>query len=254
MSTVHQEAKNILKALKKRSKEKGYTAPEKEKVCKKCKGYGWLGISVSVGHPDFGKSVPCGCKSSWSSGSGISKIEFETYTWDKILDEGDAKLAQKAIIETLKTGYGWVYLWGGPGIAKTVLLKVAIAESIRIRNSAMYVSMDKILDNLREAYDTEYPNVESITRLAKWAEIPCLAIDEFDKIKRTEYAETKQFRLMDERYQSVIRQTGVTIMAANEPPEFVGNYLADRILDGRFKVIHMRGASLRPAMDWKSEV
>lgn len=254
MTTINKESDRILKALKKRSREKGFTPPKKEKPCKKCNGYGWVGKRVPVGDPDFGKAFPCGCKSSWSSVSGISKTEFETYTWDKILDEGDAKLAEKAIKETLKTGYGWVYLWGGPGIAKTVLLKVATAESIQKRNLAIYISMDKIIDNLREAYDTEYPNVESISRLAKWADIPVLAIDEFDKVKLTEYAETKQFRLMDDRYQAVIRNQGVTLMASNEPPENIGSYLSDRILDGRFKVIHMRGESLRPAMDWESEV
>jgi DNA replication protein DnaC len=174
--------------------------------------------------------------------------------WADVEDMDDAKAAEKLIREVMQAASGWVYLHGDPGIAKTVLLKVAVAESIRQGVQAAYTNMSAILDDLRAAYDTNAPNEESIARLDRWTRIPLLAIDEVDRFKATDFAKEKLYRLMDARYVYALRGGSVTLMASNLPPEGLAvdgdQYLVDRIRDGRFKVKHMQGASARPAMLW----
>jgi DNA replication protein DnaC len=174
--------------------------------------------------------------------------------WADVEDMDDAKAAEKLIRAVMQDGFGWVYLHGDPGIAKTVLLKVAVAESIRQGVQAAYTNMSAILDDLRAAYDTNAPNEQSIARLERWTRIPLLAIDEFDRFKATEFAKEKLYRLMDARYVYALRGGSMTLMASNLPPEGLAvdgdQYLVDRIRDGRFRVRHMRGASARPAMTW----
>lgn len=211
----------------------------------------WIRADYPVGHPEFGKMYPCECIQTQllSGASGLRESELKL-TWSSIRDDGDAFKALRAIKDVFKQGYGWVYLWGGPGIAKSVLLKVAVAEMLRGGLQGTYTNMSQILDHLREAYDTDYPNSESVRRLNRWSQIRLLAIDEFDRVKETGYAAEKRFRLMDERYQAAYRKQTITLMASNEPPEVYDSYLTDRIGDGRFVVVEMRGESLRPGLDW----
>jgi DNA replication protein DnaC len=215
---------------------------------------------VSEDHPDFGKVHLCPNVDRWTLPAatrlGISRAEAENLAWSKVLDEGQALLAVEAVRKVIEHGRGWVYLYGGHGLAKTLILKIAVAEEIRLYRSfdCAYIRMAEILENLRGAYDADDPSTEAATRLDWWATIPLLAIDEFDRVRGTEYADEKRFVLMDRRYSEAIREydealrRSVTIIASNTDPMSLPSYLADRVLDGRFEVVRLTGESLRPGM------
>jgi hypothetical protein len=40
----------------------------------------------------------------------------------------------------------------------------------------------------------------------------------------------------------------VTLIASNSPPERLDGYLGSRVRDGRFKVVEMKRADLRPGL------
>jgi DNA replication protein DnaC len=205
-------------------------------------------------HEKFGKIFPCPQIEPgelYSDISGLTKNEIELMNWSQLMDFGDTDKAKNAVQATLGRGYGWVFLWGGPGLAKTLLLKIAVVNYLRVNKSASYQRMTSIMDNLRSAYDMEDGSSEALMRLGRWSDLPLLAIDEFDRIRDTPYAREKKFDLMDARYERALRKESITLMASNKNPQEFGDYLFDRINDGRFVVIEMHGDSLRPGMEWE---
>ena len=213
--------------------------------CDICRGIGWFTYEVEINHPEFGKAQRC------------PKVPYPNHTgtvdlpeWNQVLDLGNAKKAEKVIREVLTRGYGWVFLWGKPGLGKTVLLKAAVADYYRKEIGSRYVRMAEILDNIRMGFDQDHP--DSVARLERWQGVNLLAIDEFDRLNETPYAKERKFLLMDKRYEGLLRQENITLMAANENPSHIDSYLADRIEDGRGYIVEMTGESLRPAMDQES--
>jgi len=235
--------KTIEEVLKKPYPKTDYKAPPSQPPCPHCNGWEYLA------KPN-GDLILCQCvaKERYAQAANITEKEL-SLTWDSLLADQNAKKAEKVVRETLKRGHGWVYLWGPPGLAKTLILKIAIALTVNEGMEARYTNMSAVLDNLREAYDTDRPSAESVSRLSRWSSIKLLCIDEFDRVKATEFAKEKQFRLMDERYERAIREETITLMASNSAPSVFDSYLTDRILDGRFKVVELSGDSMRPGME-----
>lgn len=215
--------------------------------CPICGGFGWLHRDLPIDDPGFGKLVPCPNRPvDHGKMTGLKGSEFDL-DWPDIHDRMNVKEAVFAIQKTLEKGYGWVYIHGSNGLAKTLLLQIAVAVSIRAKKEAAYTRMVDIIDNLREAYG-EYSSGESERRIEHWSKAPVLCIDEFEKMRKTEYATERQFSLMDTRYQEALRGNSITIMASEVGPEKYEGYLCDRILDGRFMVVKLVGASARSEM------
>lgn len=250
ISTLIEKLENKVRTTPAPEKVAARTARPRPPVCPTCHNTGWLRKDVPIDHPDFGTLTPCHCQDMdvYGAHSGLTEKEIQFLSWDEVLDQGEAHKAMQVVQDVVEAGYGMVYLWGGPGIAKSLLLKIAVAQMINRRKQAAYISMSALLDNLREAYDTDYPNMQSVERLRRWSSIPVLAIDEFDKVKDTEYVHERRMRLLDERYTSAIREQSITLYASNEAPEAYDNYITDRLRDGRCQVVKLTGESLRPTM------
>lgn len=259
------ELKDLAKALRERmrqtpiipaqSADDDHAHAVHDPLCEICHGLGYFRYDVQFGHPEFGKLQPCHCTNYTNlmgEKSGLTLHE-RSWNWDKIRNVGDAHLAINAVQKVLKRGYGWVYLWGGYGQAKSVILKIAVAQYLQTGKAA-YVRMAEIIDNLRQAYDQENDSAER--RLEFWSSMPFLAIDEFDRMRDTEYAGERRFILMDRRYVDAERRETITIMAGNfdpRDPNIIPGYLIDRIFDGRFEVVHLGGKSMRPSMRYDEQ-
>lgn len=224
--------------------------------CPVCGGIGFVRRDIAdVYDPLFGKMEPCQYISGvklYGKSSGLFGEEFNL-SWKDIIDRENVMHAVASVQDCLQSGTGWVFLWGGVGLAKTMIGRIAVAETIRARKPAAVIRMADLLSNLREAFDTDNPSRESVRRLDHWADIPLLFIDEFDRVKDTEYVSEKRFVLMDRRYESALRGESITIMASNaDPSTFLidpktkDGYLKDRVFDHRFSVVKLTGASLRP--------
>jgi len=229
----------------------GETTPPPAPACPKCGGYGWIGYDVDIHDPRFGKTYMCDCIKPryYARGSGLTEKEL-TLDWGAIRDMNNATEAVRAVRETLDRGCGWVYLWGQYGAAKSLILQIAVAEAIRQVREAAYVRMVEIIDNLRASFEGKSSGEEE-RRLERWASVPLLAIDEFDRLRDSEYASERRFLLMDRRYQDAIRGNTITLMASNSDPKTYDGYLSSRIFDGRFAVVKLEGIDARPYMGWK---
>ncbi len=222
--------------------------------CEICGGSGYYRLHVDIQDDRFGKVLICkNVDRSNMPGFeqvGLEKDEIKSLSWDTLIDEPGVEKSIQAVRETIKRGHGWVFLYGGFGVGKTFILKIAIAEMIRSGSEASYVRMAEILDHLRDSFDDGVQERET-KRLKFWSKLPILAIDEFDRIRNTEYGSERRFVLMDRRYEDAIRGSTITILASNSDPSKLPGYLYDRIRDGRFRIIHLSGESFRPGISMK---
>lgn len=220
--------------------------------CAMCGGTQYLRQDVPQDHPLFGKLTACpdcNTQEGGQAAGGLSSAEL-ALTWDSVIDipNQNTAAAVAAVRNALALGAGWVYLWGGYGLAKTQILKAAAAECLRAGKHTLYTQTGELMDFLRAAYDSESPDSSALALLAKYAGVAVLLIDEFEKVSETDFVNERRFRLLDKRYEMATRGgEGVTIFAANVPPEkLTDRALADRLRDERFAVIELQGASMRP--------
>lgn len=225
------------------------------KPCSDCGGAGFVRIDVPVGHPQFGKFERCSnpihnpdrlARMAKISNLGPEDVK-RRLTDIQVNDKNKAMLeaAQRIIDEP----YGWLYIWGGPGNAKSEVLKAIVNESNRTgRGPAVYTTFSTVIDWMRAAYDKN-STLTSVERFEQLKEIPVLAIDEMDKARATEYAADFRFNLLDARYISALNEQTITIFAGNtDPAKLECEPIYDRIRDGRFMIIENKAPSARPMM------
>lgn len=222
-------------------------------TCEICGGCGYVRLDLPRDHPRFGKLQPCPNMDidvdlpAKARLYGLSKKEREL-DWSDVLPlDGSNAVAAAGIVRTVvERGYGWVYLWGDYGVAKSLILQVAAAVNLRKGKDASYVRMAEILDNLMGGFDAG----DYSSRVDWWQSVPMLCVDEFERVNETPWAGVRRFVLMDNRYVFAGRRESVTLMAGNKDPSTFDGYLWDRINDGRFHVVHVTGESARPGMEW----
>jgi DNA replication protein DnaC len=223
---------------------------------------GFVRYDVPVEHPSFGKPIPCANPvhqparlERLAAVSGLHGDDLNISLDDIRLDPGNRDMVTAAR-EVLDDYYGWIYLWGGPGNAKTVVLKAMInAANQAGRGPAMYTSFTTLVNWMRDSFREQkakdadpFANMGYIERFERIKAIPFLAIDEMDKARSTEFADEFRFSFLDERYQQALRGETVTVFASNSSPGSLPPALMDRVRDGRFKVIQVTTPSFRPGM------
>lgn len=221
--------------------------------CRICNGSGFVSSDAPVGSPDFGRIKPCPNRFMTAMRNGATRYgliadEVEQLTWDMILPDintaGDVIPRVKSMIDA----NGLVFLYGSNGLAKSLILKIAVAECLRNGKQAVYCNMVDLISNIRAAFDTNKPSSEAEMRLDFWQSVPVLAIDEFNRLNETPWVVEQRFSLLDARYNQAIRQKSFTIIASNTPPESQEDYLRSRLRDGRFLCIEIKGKDARPLM------
>ena len=232
------------------------TPPATRYECNICNDIGMVRAGdFEVNHPMFGKMVPCACRQAEGNPevadayTGLFPRDL-TRTWDSLveIDALDTNLdeAKQAVQKVLSNGYGWVYLWGGYGTAKSAILKTACAYATR--DAALYsgyARMQDIIDEILAAYDKGQK--AAVAQVGRWSHIHVLAVDELEKVSESRETVKRRFQIFDHRYSaSLDGRYGITIMAGNVPPMDLDPALASRILDGRNHVVELKGKDVRP--------
>lgn len=228
-----------------------YSGPCRE-GCPTCSGLGWVRANADPFSEDFGHLVLCPespHKNRFTNAkTGLSLNEEQALRWELIKPLSKARQVAAQVREIVERGFGLVYLWGAPGLAKTLILKTAVAESARQSNRAAYAFAADILDEIREAYGDD-PRESAQVRLERWSSAYLLAIDEIDRVADTGWAREKMFQLLDRRHIAAIRRDSITLIASNKAPDELREpALADRFRDSRHQIIHVEGDSARPMM------
>jgi len=207
-----------------------------------------------IHHPMFGMLVPCQCNT-----GGDTKELADEYTnlfprdlkrtWDSLVEvdalQTNIHEAIYAIDQVTKVGYGWVYLWGGYGTAKTAILKTACATAMRAGRHSCYTRMQDIVDGVLAAYDQGQG--AAVRMVKNWSMVDFLAVDELEKVAESREVIKRRFQIFDYRYNaSTDGRNGITIMAGNVPPRELEPALASRLVDGRNYVVELTGTDARP--------
>lgn len=239
--------------------------------CPECGGIGYLRTDVPVGHPKFGKLERCpraqalAVEKSLQADEidarlGLTADELRDLSWD-LVKKGvnQADQAGEITKRAYMSGYGMVFLHGGFGQGKSLVLKIAVATALNEGKRAAYANLAGVMDDIRLAYDErENKMTELVRRMEWWTSLDVLAIDELDKVGQTDWARERIFQLLDVRYQRAIRQEALTVIASNhESLDELSGYLKSRIEDNRFAangyILHLKGTDGRKSMpkNWK---
>jgi len=166
--------------------------------------------------------------------------------WVNVLESNRAML--QAAHKMISDPFGWLYIHGGPGNAKSEVLISIVNEANSAGNGpAMYVTFSHLVNWVREA---NKPGVaeDYIERFDRLLNVKMLAVDEMDKARSTEFADEFRFQFLDERYRQAIRGETQMIFASNSNPDTLPIPLWDRIRDGRFMIVENTAPSARPKM------
>jgi len=208
-----------------------------DKDCELCGGTGYIRYNVPINHPDFGRLFLCPLCSKPQSLIEHSGLELGEmgFTLNSLIITD--KKAFELIKQFVTRKYGLLFLWGYYGVGKTRLMKTIVAEIASGGEYARYTTATEIVEMLRKF---EEPPA--------WLKYPVLCIDEFDKIRGTEFAEEQIFQVFNDRYNKAILKGGLTIIGSNKEPSKFSPGIQDRLRDGRVTTYQIKGKSIRPAM------
>lgn len=240
--------------------------------CPDCGGMGFIGYDVPYGHEFFGKVQPCP-NEQYHGAERVKRLVALSglYPADlkRRLDDISAMPGNEQMLEAanrfLDEPYGWLYLWGGPGNAKSEIL-IAIINELNLsgHGPAIYIKFSTLVNKMREAFTEqahrqkflatgkgldELDNLGYVDRFELIKSIKVLAVDELDKVRMTDFAQEFRFDFFDERYRQAIHGETMTVFASQSKPDDMPNPLKSRFNDGRFMVIENKAGDARSNME-----
>lgn len=195
--------------------------PPKE-VCPKCKGAGYLRLDVPVGHPSFGKPIPCECKEAERKekrrqelrelsdlGAFDTKV-FENFNWRFSGRHPSVEEAFREAYTFAQKPQGWLLLVGPNGCGKTHLAAAIANYCLRNGSVVLFSVVPDLLAHLRATFS---PNATEAydQRFAKMREAEVLVLDDLGAHQSSPWANEQLFQLLNYRYNSFFP----TIITAN---------------------------------------
>lgn len=230
--------------------------------CPDCGVVGYFRNDVAPGEKGFGKLIPCPNPAHQRDRlERLAKVSnMLPQELDRSLDDIIQSENNQAMLEAARAmiadPYGWLYIWGGPGNAKSETLIAVVNELNRIgKGPAVYTKFASLIEFMRDAFSERKkkdndPDTDMgyIARFERLKAVKVLAIDEMDKARETPFMNDFRFDFLDERYRAGIAGQTITLFASNENPATLPDAVWDRVRDGRFKVVENTAPSARPKM------
>lgn len=215
-------------------------------MCPVCKGRGWYGYDVPVGHPLFSRTVSCDCRRSQRE-LYLRQIcglpgELQEWTFANTRPAPAARAAFEAA-QTAAQQPRWLFTVQGPyGVGKTRLLACLVNAGRAAGWESVYTSAAGMLDYLRAAFAPKAEvGYEGRMELLQSARVLC--IDEFDRWNPTPWAEEKFFQIIESRYED--GQNHLTAFATNAALDDLPGYVVSRMRDRRSQVHTIAGVDIR---------
>lgn len=183
--------------------------------CPICGGIGYLRQDLPIDHPDFGKIVPCSCRSEEITQSARSRLfrmssleALKNLRFDNFEKRGRVGLGQLQA-DSIENAYnqarnfadkqeGWLLMLGRFGSGKTHLAAAIANHAIETGTSTLFLTVPDLLDWLRYAYSGVDMSFEE--RFEEIREIALLILDDFGTQNATPWAQEKIFQIMNHRY------------------------------------------------------
>lgn len=229
----------------------------------RCEGVGYYRRDIEIDDPQFGQLALC--ENAFHQADRVARLSeisgLPPHFLTRVLADITPNEGNKAMLEAAQTmiddPYGFLYVWGGPGNAKTEVLIALVNHFNRTnRGLAVYTKFTKIIEYIREAFQEKkkretdpFTDEGYIDRYKRLLSVKVLAIDEMDKVRReTDLVQEFRSDFLDDRHVQAIAGETITLFAGNENPQTFPAEIWDRIRDGRFKVIENTAGSSRPDM------
>jgi len=197
---------------------------------------------VPVGHPDFGKLVPCTCRlaelaerrvdvlRALGDLGTLARMTFETFNpaGHSLPPDKQANLrwAYEEAKGFAENPEGWLVLKGGYGCGKTHLA-AAIANACVARGQAvLFITIPDLLDHLRATFSPTSPTTYS-TRFDEVRTVPVLILDDLGTESGTPWALEKLFQILNYRYNAHLP----TVITTNQELEEIPLRLRSRLVD-----------------------
>lgn len=211
-------------------------------TCPVCGGTGFVMMDVPVGHPDFGKAIPCRCKEQERAWRRINKFQgmsdldaLARFTFEQFIAQPAWLPQQKqqvlcrafeACQEFAQRPEGWLVLTGTYGCGKTHLAAAIANARLDRGQPAIFVVVPDLLDHLRStfgpnseiSYDELFEQVRT-TRL--------LVLDDLGTQSGSPWAQEKLFQILNHRYNAQLP----TVITTNQRLEDLDQRLRSRLLD-----------------------
>ncbi len=185
------------------------------KICPICNGLGFVTKNVPVGHPDFGRAVPCECKQrqvakrtldDLHAASNLGMLQHMTFDNFNANFPGFSERVQRNLANSFDTAYkfaqnpeGWLIFIGGYGCGKTHLA-VAIANyQLKMGRPVLFIVVPDLLDYLRVTF-APHANVSFSHRFDEVREAPLLILDDLGTESNTPWAQEKLYQIFNYRY------------------------------------------------------
>jgi len=223
--------------------------PEKkpDSVCPYCGGVGYVRLQVPVGHPQFGKAVPCICKRREMREHRLVKLledsnllhlrnmRFDTFeikedvSNDVRVSLQDALGLARAFAENPR---GWLLFTGDYGSGKTHLAASIANHRVENGQSALFVVVPDLLDYLRSAYAPNRPATYD-ERFEQVRGMEVLILDDLGTQNTTPWAAEKLYQILNYRYNAELP----TVITTNQNLADMDPRLASRLKDQ--SLVHM---------------
>ena len=224
------------------ARQSSSSAPSPQATCPTCGGTGYLREDVPVGHPSFGKLVPCQCLQPKLEANRLSELRalsnvdaLARYNFDSFLRDGlglteekrtNLRRVYQVVRDYANRPQGWLVLLGGYGCGKTHLAAAIANEQIAHRQPSLFVVVPDLLDHLRAAYSPHSPTTYD-QRFNQVRNAPLLILDDLGTQSSTEWAQEKLFQVFNYRYNSRLP----TVITSNLELEAIDIRMRSRLAD-----------------------
>ncbi|MXZ19572.1 MAG: AAA family ATPase [Caldilineaceae bacterium SB0665_bin_25] len=225
--------------LPSRSQRLGRTEPA---LCKRCGGAGFLIDDLPVGHPDYGRPVPCRCKLDERRSrrrshfrdvhklAALARFTFETFNTELSYlpphKLGSLVRAYDAAHEFALKPDGWLLFTGTYGCGKTHLAAAIANHRIENDQSAVFVVVPDLLDHLRSTFgpssEASYDDVFDEVR-----NTAVLVLDDLGVQVASPWTQEKMFQILNDRYNRQLP----TVLTTNQRLEDLDQRLRSRLQD-----------------------
>lgn len=184
-------------------------------VCPICNGIGFVRQDLPVGHPDFGKLIPCTCKAGHNNGKespGTANLNrladyngksFDNFSSKGRMGLGDEQEKSLSVARSHAEQFaqdlkGWLLFCGGYGSGKTHLAAAIANHASALGIPTLFLTVPDLLDTLRASYSSnDDPYAD---RFEEIRNTHLLVLDNLWTQSATPWAQEKLFQLFDHRY------------------------------------------------------
>ena len=218
---------------------------------------------MPVGHPYFGKAIPCRCQERTDDPSRLERLQrysnmglLTRLAFERTLPDGRSadtddralfRLAFHAAAAYAEEPQGWLVFTGPSGAGKTHLAAAVANRVMELGRPVFFVFVPDLLDHLRSTYtptsEITYDQLFEQVRTA-----PLLVLDDLGGHSSTPWAQEKLYQVLNYRHLSQLP----TVITIGVPPESLDERWQTRIWDPQLAASYALGAGRGrgPAEEW----